>query len=87
MKVLALLLQFIGIVGFSISWGLKSQEQHNILQPVIGYPLVAFVLSVLWSNFFQTEITKPKQKRRCKPVEEEKEKLILKQDSSQVSIL
>lgn len=74
-KGLVLLFQFIGIVGFSIAWGFKSQEHTYdlILQPVIGYPMVAFVLSVLWSNFFQTEISKPKQEPENKPMVEEKE--------------
>lgn len=74
-KILALLIQFIGIVGFSMSWGLKSKEYTYdfIVQPVIGYPLVAFVLSVLWSNFFQTVIAKPNQEHEPKPMDSEEE--------------
>ena len=88
MKMLAFLLQLIGILGFSISWGLKSQEHTYglILQPVIGYPVVAIVLSVLWSNFFQTEISKPKQERD-KPMEEEKEIIKARFKSSKCIII
>ena len=66
-KVLAFLLQLIGIVGFIAVWTIKSKEpNYKLHRPVIGYPLVIVVLSILWTNVFQEFIAEPK-----KNVEEE----------------
>ena len=66
-KVLAFLLQLIGIVGFIVVWTIKSKEpNYKLHRPVIGYPLVIVVLSILWTNVFQEFIAEPK-----KNVEEE----------------
>ena len=66
-KVIAFLLQLIGIVVFIAVWTIKSKEpNYKLYRPVIGYPLVIVVLSILWTNVFQEFIAEPK-----KNVEEE----------------
>lgn len=56
-KVIALLLQIIGIFGFIGMWVVNTKDlQYNMVRPMVGYPLTIFVLSVIWSNFYQEKI-------------------------------
>ena len=56
-KFFALLLQIGGIFGFIAIWVFHTKSLgYNMLRPMIAYPLVAFVLSFVWSNFFQDKI-------------------------------
>ena len=56
-KAIAFLLQVVGIFGFIGIWVLLVRKfDYNMTRPMIGYPLVVFALSVIWSNFYQEKI-------------------------------
>ena len=56
-KVVALLLQIVGMFGFIGLWiGMTKDKHYDMVRPMVGYPLVVFALSVIWSNFFQEKI-------------------------------
>lgn len=63
-KVIAGLLQFVGIAGLIGYWiyivktGKSAGKEVVYLHPLIGLPLVLLALSVIWSNRFQEAIAK-----------------------------
>ena len=63
-KLIALGLQFTGIVGLAIYLGLtmKAGEDAKILRVVIAFPLVLFVMSFIWSNWTQKLIAMTKNR-------------------------
>ena len=66
-KFFALLLQIAGIFGFVAMWVFHIRNQgYNMFRPMIGFPLVVFVLSVIWSNFFQEKIATVHKKNTVK---------------------
>ena len=61
-KVFALLLQLAGIIGFSALWSKLSMDtRYKSLRPIIGYPIVIIVLSIIWTNLFQEYIAQPRK--------------------------
>jgi hypothetical protein len=63
-KVFAFLLQLTGVVGFSSLWSQLSKDAKNkSFGPIIGYPIVIIMLSIIWTDSFQTFIAQP---RKCK---------------------
>ena len=63
MKVIALLLQTIGIFGFIAVWVASTNaSEYDMTRPMVGYPLVILVLSFTWSNWFQEKIAEPDKK-------------------------
>ena len=64
-KAVALLLQLVGIFGFIGMWVVNVQHlSYNMVRPMVGYPLAIFVLSVIWSNFYQEKIADAHNPRR-----------------------
>lgn len=64
-KVIALLLQIIGIFGFIGMWVINLKPlNYNMTRPMVGYPLAILVLSVIWSNFYQDKIAEAHKPRR-----------------------
>ena len=62
-KLLALGLQLTGIVGLGIYLGINLYDGDvNTLQPVIAFPLVLIMMSLIWSNWIQKLLAKPKMK-------------------------
>ena len=56
-KVVALLLQVVTTLVFIIMWVIHTKQlSDTMLRPMVGYPLVVFALSVIWSNLFQDNI-------------------------------
>ena len=58
-KLIALVLQITAIFGFISIWVLHIKPligSQNMIRPMLGYPVIALVLSVIWSNFFQDKI-------------------------------
>ena len=60
-KTVALLLQVGGIFGFVGLWVALMHRNGTVyfLRPVIGFPLVLLVMSVIWSTQFQELIAQP----------------------------
>ena len=59
-KVLALLLQILGIIGFISLWVSKMKGHgYDMIRPMVGFPLVILVLSFIWTNWFQEKIAEP----------------------------
>ena len=62
-KLLALGLQLTGIVGLTIYLGISLYDGYvNTLRPVIAFPLVLIVMSLIWSNCSQKLLAKAKMK-------------------------
>ena len=59
MRILALLLQISGIIGFIVLCSLEKDEHDYVsIWSMVGYPLVILFISPLWSNIFQDKIAK-----------------------------
>ena len=65
MKVIALLLQTLGIFGFIGLW-VHNMRRHgyNTIRPMVGYPLGIFFLSIVWSSWFQEKIATPHRREQ-----------------------
>ena len=60
-KVLAFLLQVMGIFGFSALWNeLPKDTKYKSFWPIIGFPVVIIMLSIIWTDSFQEYIAQPK---------------------------
>jgi hypothetical protein len=60
MKVLALILQIAGILGFIGVWIIHMKGSgYSVVRPMVGYLLGIIILSVLWSTWFQEKIAEP----------------------------
>ena len=60
MKIVALMLQIIGVFGFIGTWAYHMKHRgYNMIRPMVGYPLGIVVLSVIWSSWFQEKIATP----------------------------
>ena len=60
MKIIALVLQIVGIFGFIGVWVVHMKHRgYNMVRPMVGYPLCIIVLSFLWSTWFQENIAVP----------------------------
>lgn len=60
MKIVALLLQVFGVVGFIAAWmiGMKTSDIDKI-RPLVGAPLALLALSLVWSSWFQKKVNDP----------------------------
>ena len=56
-KVVALIVQIIGMFGFIGLWvGMTKSMHYDMVRPMVGFPLIILALSFIWSNFFQEKI-------------------------------
>ena len=61
-KVLAFLLQLMGIFGFSALWSeLSKDTKYKSFWPTIGFPIIIIMLSIIWTDSFQEYIAQPRQ--------------------------
>lgn len=70
-KVVALIVQIIGMFGFIGLWvGMTKSMHYDMVRPMVGYPLIILALSFIWSNFFQEKIAEADKdrERRSKDV-------------------
>ena len=60
MKIIALLLQIFGVIGFTAAWvvGINTDE-FDVTRPLVGGPLAILVLSFVWSTWFQKKVNEP----------------------------
>lgn len=62
-KLVSVLLQFIGIVGFLAFLVIKARVTSEVyLFPVIGMPLSIAILSIVWNNKIQEYLANPQRK-------------------------
>jgi hypothetical protein len=63
MKLIALLLQIFGVIGFIAAWviGMNTNDlDYNFeIRPLVGAPLAILVLSLVWSSWFQKKVNDP----------------------------
>ncbi len=62
MKLIVLLLQIFGIVGFIAAWVTGMNTNDLEIRPLVGAPLAILVLSLVWSSWFQKKINDPRKR-------------------------
>ena len=65
MKVIALMLQIVGVFGFIGVWVVHMKHRgYNMIRPMVVYPLSIVILSFIWSSWFQEKIATPHRKEQ-----------------------